>query len=261
MGIGLIAGKGRLPEVFRQEAIKRGEEVITIGIDGVTSIESDYRIPIGKVGKLIKILEKRDARKIVMLGKFEHRLIFTSLLSFDLTGLGILRKAKDRKPETIVKTFMNVLEEKGFEFIDPRPYLTSILAGEGPLTRSKPSQDAMEDGLFGMPIAKELASLDVGQTIVVKDKAVVAVEAMEGTQETILRGGKIAGKKTRVVKVARKIQDFRIDVPGVGIETLEAMKESGADALFIEANKVFVIDDEKFYKTADRYRISVYGLC
>ncbi len=261
MGIGLIAGKGRLPEVFREQAKKTGEKVVTIGIEGVTTINSDYTIPIGKVGKLMKILEKEKAQRIVMLGKFEHRLIFTSLLNFDFMGLGILRKAKDRKPETIVKTFMETLEEKGFEFIDPRPYLTSILAGEGPLTRSVPSREALEDGRFGMPIAKELASLDIGQTIVVKDKAVVAVEAMEGTQETIIRGGKIAGKKTRVIKVARKEQDFRIDVPGVGVETLEAMKESGADALFIEANKVFVIDGDKFYKTADRYRIPVYGLC
>jgi len=261
MGIGLIAGRGRLPEVFREEAIKRGEEVVTIGIEGVTSINSDYSIPVGKVGKLIKILEERDARKLVMLGKFEHRLIFTSLLSFDLTGLSILRKARDRKPETIVRTFIEVLEGKGFEFIDPRPYLTQILAREGPLTRVKPSREAMEDGLFGMPIAKEIASLDVGQTVVVKNKAVVAVEAMEGTQETIKRGGKLAGKGTRVIKVARRDQDFRIDVPGVGLETLEAMREIGADALFIEAEKVFVIDGEKFYRTAERYRISVYGLC
>lgn len=261
MGIGLIAGKGKLPEIFREEALKKGEEVVTIGIEGITSMKSDYTIGIGKVGKLIKILEKEKANKLVMLGKFEHKLIFSSLLSFDLTGLGILKKARDKKPATIIKTFIEVLEEKGFEFIDPRPYLSAILAGEGSLTRLEPSQEAMEDGYFGMPIALELASLDVGQTIVVKNKAVVSVEAMEGTQETILRGGRLAGKGSRVIKVARKKQDFRIDVPCVGIETLEVMREAGCDSLFLHANKVFVIDGEKFYRTAERLRISVFGLC
>ncbi len=261
MVIGLIAGKGRLPEVFRENALKKGDDVVTIGIDGVTETKSDYSLPMGRVGKLLKILEKRRVEGIVMLGKFEHRMIYTAIFGFDLTALNILRRAKDRRAESVLRAFIESLEEKGFTFIDPKPYLEDLLAGEGPLTRIAPSREALEDASFGFPIAREIATLDVGQTIVVKDKAVVAVEAMEGTQRTIERGGRIAGKGTRVIKVSRKHQDFRIDVPGVGIETLEAMKKTGADALFIEAGRVFVIDGEEFFKKAERYRIPVYGMC
>jgi len=118
----------------------------------------------------------------------------------------------------------------------------------------------MEDGLFGFPIAKEIAQLDVGQTIVVKEGTVVSVEAMEGTQEAIYRAGKLAGKGCRVIKVARKSQDFRIDVPTVGLDTLEALRHIKADALFLEAGKVYIVDKEKFLKHADKYKISVVGL-
>jgi DUF1009 family protein len=260
MVIGLIAGKGRLPEVFREEALKKGDSVITIGVRGITDTEADYTLPIGRVGKLIKILQKEGVRGIVMLGKFEHRLIYSALLGLDITALNILRRARDRRAESIIKAFITSLEEEGFEFIDPKPYLDKLLATSGNLTEIKPSEEAMKDGVFGFPLAKEIATMDIGQTIVVKNGAVVAVEAMEGTQKTIERAGKIAGRGTRVIKVARKQQDFRIDVPGVGLETLRAMKKAGADALFLEAGKVFIIDGEVFFREAERLKIPVYGM-
>jgi len=261
MSIGLIAGKGSLPREFRKLAREKGERVFTIGVKGITDMDSDELLPIGKVGRLVKTLKKRGVKKLVMLGKFEPRLLYTNLLSFDLKALSVLRRSKDRRPANLIKAFMELMEEEGFEFIDPRPYLEEILAPEGVLGRVKPSPEAIEDGAFGFIIAKELAELDIGQTVVIKDKAVVAVEAMEGTQETIRRGGRIAGKGVRVVKVARKSQDFRIDVPTVGIETLEMMSEVGADTLFLEAGKVFVVEKEKFIKQADRLGIAVVGLC
>ncbi|NPA42060.1 MAG: LpxI family protein [Aquificae bacterium] len=261
MPIGLIAGKGELPKVFREEALKRGEEVITAGIKGITDMEADEIIPLGKVGRLIKVFKKRNVDRIVMLGKFEHRLIYTSLLQLDLKAISILRKSKDRRPASLIKAFMEALEEEGFVFIDPKPYLESILAVEGVMGRRKPSEEAKEDGIFGFLIAKELAEMDIGQTVVVKNKAVVAVEAMEGTQETILRGGKLGGKGVRVVKVARKTQDFRIDVPTVGLQTLEALRQAKADALFLEAGKVYIVQKEKFLRNADRLGISVVGIC
>ncbi len=261
MTIGLIAGKGVLPEEFRKSAKKRGENVFTVGVRGITDHDVDELIPIGRVGRLIKVLKKKGVKRIVMLGKFEHRLLYSSLLSFDLKALSILRRSKDRRPASLVRAFIEALEEEGFEFIDPKPYLEDLLATEGSMNRRKPSEEAFEDGIFGFLIAKEIAELDIGQTVVVKDKAVVAVEAMEGTQETILRGGKLGGKGTRVIKVARKTQDFRIDVPTVGIETLEAIKEAGSDALFLEANKVYIVEKEKFLRRADGLGISVFGLC
>ena len=261
MPIGLIAGKGSLPKVFKESAQKKGERVVTIGIKGITDMEADEIIPVGKVGKLISFFKKHGVDRIVMLGKFEHRLIYTSLLFLDFKAISILRRSRDKRASSLIKAFIQALEEEGFVFIDPRDYLQDILAPEGVLGRHEPSDEAMSDGFFGFPIAKEIAEMDIGQTIVVKDGAVVAVEAMEGTQETILRGGQIAGKGTRIIKVARKSQDFRIDVPTVGVQTLYAMKQVRADTLFLEAGKVYVLEKEEFLRKADRLGISVVGIC
>ncbi|GAB6065056.1 UDP-2,3-diacylglucosamine diphosphatase LpxI [Aquifex pyrophilus] len=258
--IGLIAGAGSLPIEFKRSAQEKGEEVITIGVERITDFKTNYLLPLGKVGKLLKILERENIRKIVMLGKFEHRLIYTDFLKMDLTAFNLLRKAKDKRPETLIKVFMSFLEKKGFEFIDPKPYLSHILAERGSINGLVPNDELLENGLWGFRIAKELASMDIGQTVVVKDKAVVAVEAMEGTQETIRRGGKLAGRGTVVIKVARKNQDFRIDVPTVGPKTLEVMRKVGSFALFLEAGKVFITEKEEFINKSREYRIPVFGL-
>jgi DUF1009 family protein len=256
----LVAGSGSLPTAFVKKAKELGDEVFVVGVKGITSIEANAYLPLGKVGTLVKLLEKHNINKIVLLGKFEHKLLFSHLLTLDSLALKILKRAKDRRAQSLVKALMDELEDMGFEFIDPKPYLEELLAGKGTLNRLEPSSQAMEDGLFGFPIAKQIAQLDVGQTIVVKEKTVVSVEAMEGTQEAIYRAGKLAGKGCRVIKVARKNQDFRIDVPTVGLDTLEALRHIKADALFLEAGKVYIVDKDKFLKHADKYKISVVGL-
>jgi DUF1009 family protein len=256
----LVAGSGSLPIAFVKKAKELGDDVLVVGVKGITSIEANAYLPLGKVGTLVKLLEKHHINKIVLLGKFEHKLLFSHLLTLDSLALKILKRAKDRRAQSLVRALMDELEEMGFEFIDPKPYLEELLAGRGTLNSLEPSSQAMEDGLFGFPIAKEVAQLDVGQTIVVKEKTVVSVEAMEGTQEAIYRAGKLAGKGCRVIKVARKSQDFRIDVPTVGLDTLEALRQIKADALFLEAGKVYIVDKDKFLKLADRYKISVVGL-
>ena len=260
MKVCLVAGSGSLPTAFLKKAKELGDEVFVVGVKGITSIEANAYLPLGKVGTLVKLLEKHHIKKIVLLGKFEHKLLFSHLLTLDSLALKILKRAKDRRAQSLVKALMDELEEMGFEFIDPKPYLEELLAGKGTLNSVEPSSQAMEDGIFGFPIAKEIAQLDVGQTIVVKEKTVVSVEAMEGTQEAIYRAGKLAGKGCRVIKVARKSQDFRIDVPTVGLDTLEALRQIKADALFLEAGKVYIVDKDKFLKHADKYKISVVGL-
>jgi len=256
----LVAGSGSLPTAFVKKAKELGDEVFVVGVKDITSIEANAYLPLGKVGTLVKFLEKHKINKLVLLGKFEHKLLFSHLLTLDSLALKILKRAKDRRAQSLVKALMNELEEMGFEFIDPKPYLEELLAGKGTLNRLEPSSQATEDGLFGFPIAKEIAQLDVGQTIVVKEGTVVSVEAMEGTQEAIYRAGKLAGRGCRVIKVARKNQDFRIDVPTVGLDTLEALRQIKADALFLEAGKVYIVDKDKFLKLADKYKISVVGL-
>ncbi|NPB08070.1 MAG: LpxI family protein [Aquificae bacterium] len=258
--IGLIAGAGKLPEAFVKGAQDKGREVLVVGVEGITEVPAHRKVPFGKVGKLLKVLEEEGVRELVMLGKFEHKLIFSDFFSFDFTALNLLRRLKDRRPESLIRAFMNFLEEKGFTFIDPTPFLEDLLAEEGPMTEVRPSPEVLADGRLGFKVAKELASLDVGQTVVVKEGAVVAVEAMEGTQETIERGARIGGKGFSVVKVARRRQDMRIDVPAVGEETLEVVKRGGGKALFLEAGKVFIVDKENFLKKAQKYRVAVFGL-
>ncbi len=260
MRIGLIAGSGTLPETFRREAVTKGEEVFTIGIEGITEIETEETLPMGKVGKLVNILRSRGIKDIVMLGKFEHKLIYRDIFKMDFKAFSILFKSKTRKPGDIINSFIKYMEEEGFRFIDPKPFLSSILSGEGLMNNISPSKEALEDAKFGFLIAKKIADMDVGQTIIVKDKAVVAVEAMEGTQKAIKRSGIIAGKGCRVIKVGRSNQDFRVDVPTVGIDTIEIMKEIGADSLFLEEKCVYMVDKESMLSLADKYNISVYGI-
>ncbi len=256
----LIAGSGDLPNAFIKGAKESGVDVFTVGVKGITNIKPDETLLLGNIKKLVNTLEKKGIKDIVMLGKFEHKLIFTHIFSFDELALKILRKSKDKKPQTLVKSFMEEMEKLGFNFIDPSPYLKSLLVEPGKIGSIEPPEDIMEDALFGYPIAVEIASMDIGQTIVVKNKAVVSIEAMEGTQETIKRAGQIAGNGCVVIKVARKNQDFRIDVPTVGLETLEMIKKIKGKALFIEANKVYVLEKEKMKKFADTNSIVFYAL-
>ncbi|MFN3871304.1 MAG: LpxI family protein [Aquificaceae bacterium] len=260
MRLCLVAGSGELPRVFLKKAKEKGAEVFVVGVKGITDLHADEYIPLGKIGRLIKTLERKGINKVVLLGKFEHSLLFSHLLTLDEVALRILQKAKDKKPHTIVKTLIEELEALGFEFPDPRPFLEDLLAPSGKISFLEPSKEAMEDGLWGFPIAKEIASLDIGQTIVVKDKAVVSVEAMEGTQKAIERAGEIAGKGCRVIKTARKNQDFRIDVPTVGPKTLEVIKKIKGDALFLEARKVYILEKEKMCRLSEKYGIALYGL-
>ena len=258
--IGLIAGSGSLPGIFKKEAERRGEKVFSVGIKGITSIHTEERLAFGRVGELISLFKERGIKKIVMLGKFEHRLIYNDFVNIDEDVRSVIAGSSTRKPADIIRSFMLYMEKRGFIFINPKPFLSSILSDKGPMNGIAPRESAMADAVLGFPIAKAMANFDVGQTIVLKDKAVVAVEAMEGTQKTIERAGRIAGKGCRVLKVGRDNQDFRVDVPTVGVDTIKVMIDAGADVLFLEAGSVYMVDKEKMLDLAERHRISVYGI-
>ncbi|NPB06385.1 MAG: LpxI family protein [Aquificae bacterium] len=256
--IGLIAGAGELPRAFVEGAARKGREVLVVGVEGIS--EGDLTVPLGRVGKLIKLLKKEGVKELVLLGKFEPRLVYASPRSLDLTGLLLYRRLRRKNPEGVVKTFMEFMQERGFTFIDPTPYLKELLAPKGLVAGPEPPEEVLKDGLTGFKVAKELASLDVGQTVVVKEGAVVAVEAMEGTQETIRRAARLAGEGFSVVKAARRLQDMRVDVPTVGPETLKAVKEGGGRALFLEAEKVFILKPEEVKRMAEAWGVTVWGL-
>jgi hypothetical protein len=262
--IGLIAGAGELPIVFAKTAQEKGDEVFILGIHGITDDKiSKYGnvkwVNFGKLQEVLDYLKENNIKNLVMLGKIEHKLLLESISELDTRTLMFLAKLPDQRAETILGGLIKELEEEGFIFIDPTPYLGSLLVTEGLINNIKPTEKQIEDAKFGLKIAKAVADLDIGQTVVVKDKIVVAVEALEGTDKCILRAGELAGEGTVVCKVARKHQDFRFDVPVIGLKTLESMKQAKAKFLAVEAGKTYLLNREEFIKKADEYGISVMG--
>ncbi len=266
MKIGLIAGSGTLPLEFAKNAQQTGDEVVTFAIKHITDKKIQkysskiYWLHFGEAQKLVDLLHENKIKNLVMLGKIQHYSLIFSFHKLDKRAKELLSSLKDKKAKTILEGVIKELESEGFQFIDPTPYLKKLLFPEGIINSVPISPDKEKDIDFGLKIAKEIADLDIGQTVVVKDGIVIAVEGIEGTDECIKRGGKLAGKGSVVCKVARKNQDMRYDVPVIGLKTLESMKKAGATVLAVEANKSYLLDKDQFIKTADKYNISVIGV-
>jgi DUF1009 family protein len=171
----------------------------------------------------------------------------------------VLTKLRAKNTDALISAVAEVLRGEGIELLNSTAFLQPLLARAGTLTRREPTADEREDLAFGYRMADAIAALDVGQTIVVKDKAVVAVEAMEGTDAVIRRAGEIAGPGTRVIKVAKPAQDMRFDVPVVGVATIESMKAAGATLISIDAGKTLVVDGDRFFDAANAAGIVVVG--
>ncbi len=265
MKVGLIAGAGSLPIEFLKSAKKKGVKVVIFGIKGITdpSLETFGKVvwvDFGKLQQLIDKLKEENVKDLVMLGKIEHRVLIENISDFDQRALQFLSKLRDKRAVPILKGIIDELEGEGFKFIDPLPFLERILVQEGILTSKEPDDKQKKDAEFGIKIAKAVADLDIGQTVVVKDQIVIAVEAIEGTDKCILRGGELGGEGTVVCKVARKNQDMRYDVPVIGIQTLKSMMKAKAKVLAVEAGKTYLIDKENFIKFADENGIVVIGI-
>ncbi len=260
MSIGLLAGSGKLPHEFLRSARGKGEDVIVFALESITDEDIERTsqtvwIKPFKFGKFLKEVEKSGISKMAILGKIEHKNAL-SLKGLDIKAISVLSTLKDRRPETIIRRLILELKKIGVDVIDPTPYLSHLLCSRGVIA-GELSEDVREEVEFGMRIAKEIASLDIGQTIVTKNKTVVAVEGVEGTNSCIERGARLAGKGFIVCKAARKNQDMRIDVPTIGPETVELIGKFKGKALVFESRKTFVISKEKLKKLARRYKVSV----
>jgi DUF1009 family protein len=266
--IGLIAGNGRFPFLALQGARGLGHDVTVVAVkeEAFPELEGAARaagadlhwVSLGHLGKCIKILKEAGARQAIMAGQVKHAKIFSGIIP-DLTLLSVLTKLRAKNTDALISAVADVLRGEGIELLNSTAFLEPLLARPGTLSRREPSADEAADLAFGYRMADAIAALDVGQTIVVKDKAVVAVEAMEGTDVVIARAGQIAGAGTRVVKVAKPEQDMRFDVPVVGVATVEAMTAAGATALSIDAGKTLIVDGEKFFDAANAASIAVVG--
>ncbi|MBI4651191.1 UDP-2,3-diacylglucosamine diphosphatase LpxI [Candidatus Desantisbacteria bacterium] len=264
--IGLIASSGTLPIDFIREASQKNVSVIAIALNreiaraikkqGLTDALS--KMPIGQVDMIFQSLKNKKINKVVMLGKFDKATIFQGL-RFDKRAQSLIKQKFDLQDVSLMELIISEFEKEGFEVLKQTEYLSSILAPEGVLTNRIPDEREWEDIHHGLPLAYNIAGMDIGQTIVVKNRAVISVEALEGTDAAILRAGKLAKSGTVVVKVSRPKQDLRYDIPAVGIKTLKIMEKIKSVVLAVEANKTFLLDRENLIKYADLKNICIVG--
>jgi UDP-2,3-diacylglucosamine hydrolase len=266
--IGLIAGNGRFPFLVLQGARSLGHSVTVIAVKEEAFPELEpaalaagadlHWVSLGHLGKAIKLLKSAGVSEAVMAGQVKHAKIFSGIIP-DLTLLSVLTRLKARNTDALIAAVADVLRGEGIELLDSTAFLGPLLACEGTLTRRPPAAEEEADFAFGYRMADTIAGLDIGQTIAVKAQAVVAVEAMEGTDEVIRRAGDLAGAGTRVVKVAKPGQDMRFDVPVIGMATIDVMRSAGATALSIDAGRTLVLDGERVFTAANESGITIIG--
>jgi DUF1009 family protein len=266
--IGLIAGNGKFPFLALQGARSLGHDVTVVAVreEAFADLEGAARqagatyhsVSLGQLGKCIKILKAEGVSQALMAGQVKHVKIFSGIIP-DLTLLSVFRKLKARNTDALISAVAEVLHDEGIELLDSTVFLDPLLAKAGTLTLRAPDESERADFEFGYRMADAIAALDIGQTIAVKHKAVVAVEAMEGTDEVIGRAGHLAGPGARIVKVAKPKQDMRFDVPVIGIATIQAMRVAGASALSIDAGKTLVLDGEHVFQSANDAGIAIVG--
>lgn len=266
--IGLIAGNGRFPFLALQGARGLGHDVTVVAIkeEAFAELEPAARaaraefhwVSLGQLGTCIKILKAAGVSEAVMAGQVKHSRIFSGIFP-DLTLLSVITRLRARNTDALISAVADVMRGEGIELLDSTAFLRPLLAAEGTLTERAPDEQERDDIAFGYRMADAVAALDIGQTIAVKDKAVVAVEAMEGTDEVIRRAGQLAGPGVRIVKVAKPKQDMRFDVPVIGTTTIDAMRAAGATALSIDAGLTLVLDGDAVFTTANAASIAIVG--
>jgi UDP-2,3-diacylglucosamine hydrolase len=248
-----------------QEAKRQGRRIVAIAVEGETDpnleplVDRFHWVPLGQIKKTIGLLKDGGVEEAIMAGQVKHAKLF-SVLKLDTTAIRILATVRDKKTDTILGAIADEFAKSGIKFLSSVTYLQDFLAPEGPMTSRKPSSDQKKDIEFGFKTAKAVAGLDLGQTVCVKDQAVVAIEAMEGTDACILRAGPLSGGGFTVVKVAKPRQDVRFDVPVIGRRTLESLKNAGAAVLAVEAGKTLFFDKDAFLREADDLGLVIQGV-
>ncbi len=279
--LGIIAGSGPLPFFVLQEAERLNIPVSVVALEEETSSEivdftsrltnrsSLHWIGVGQLGKLLRVFKKEQVDKAVMVGQVKHVRIFApgSRNPFaqirkvpDLKMIRLLSSLEEKTTSSLISGVIAAIEEEGVEFLDSSILLKHLLADKGVMTRRSPTEEERKDVLYGYGVAREIARLDIGQTIVVKRQAVVAVEAMEGTDATIRRAADlVGGERLSVIKVSRPNQDMRFDLPVLGLRTLEVSAECNVSALALDPGKTLIIDKRRFIERADEEGMTVVG--
>lgn len=265
--VGLLAGVGRLPVEFAMAARQIGFKVFAVGLlpevdeDLSKAAECFVRINVARLSEIITFFKDNNIDKVTMLGKVTKQLLFSGEHEqMDARMMQLLASLKDRSDDTLMLAFVHELAQEGIETVDQAALLKLLMPGAGILSKRRPTESEKKDIEFGFSMAKKLGELDVGQTVVVKNKAVMALEAIEGTDACILRGGVLAKDGAVVVKTAKPCQDKRFDIPAVGIRTIESMVTAKAKVLAVEAGKTILVDKEKVLSLANEHEIVVVAV-
>jgi len=266
--IGLIAGNGTFPLLVLDAARALGHDVTIVAIKEETGDDLVERaaavgatlhtVSLGQLGRCIQLLQQAGCTQAVMAGQVKHAKLFANITP-DWTLMQVLMRLRAKSTDALISAIADVMRGKGIELLDSTAFLQPLLAAAGHIAGPAPDEAAKADLAFGYRMADAIAGLDIGQTIVVKDQAVVAVEAMEGTDEAIRRAGRIAGAGACVIKVAKPRQDMRFDVPVVGLPTIAVLQEAGIRLLSIDAGRTLVLDGQAVADAAEAARVTVIG--
>lgn len=264
--IGIIAGNGRFPIAATYAAQKRGYRVVICAIEKeadptLEGMADALRwVKIGQLKNLVGFFKAEGVSRALMAGKIEKVRLFQENVSPDFEMVKVLMKTRDFKDDSLLAGVAAYLCGQGIELLDSTTFMKDALPGPGVLGKHKPSKETMADITFGYEIAKGIAGLDIGQTVVVKKKAVLAVEAIEGTDQAVRRGAALGGGGVTMVKVSKPDQDMRFDVPAVGLNTLETLVSVSARAFAFEAGKTLFLDQKELIRRADESRIVLFGV-
>lgn len=272
MRLGLLAGAGQFPIMFAKAAREQGHFVCGVGVRDMASPElaglcDQYdTTPLGWLGRPIRIFRRAGISHAVMAGKIEKTVLFhpfrllRMLPDWHALRMWYRHAARDKKDDTLLMAVIQEFERDGIKFGSALDFCPNLLVKHGFLTRKKPSAAQWKDIRFGWDLAKEMGRLDVGQSVIVKDTAVIAVEAIEGTDKCIRRAGELRATGFTVIKVAKPQQDMRFDVPTIGPQTLRTMYESGGKVLAIECEKTIILEQDEVVRLADKFGIAIVAV-
>ena len=264
--VGLIAGSGRFPLIFARNARDIGVQVVAVAHRGETAeeieqfVEDVTWIRVGQLGKIIRTFHQAEVRNAVMAGGIRKVRMFSNFRP-DPRGLALLARIRSRDDDQLLRGVAAELEREGIRVLESTLFLERIIPAEpGVLTRTRPSPEQWKDVRLGVPLAKTLGRMGIGQTLVLRDGVIVAVEAIEGTDAAIRRGGEIVAGPVVVVKMSKPEQDLRFDVPAVGPRTIEVMKDVGGGVLAVEPRRSILLDRESLLAAADDAGIAVVAV-
>jgi len=264
--LAVVAGNGKFPFLVLEAARQQGVEPVVFAIKEEASPELDrsgltvHWLSLGEVAKFLELMSTERVERVLLAGQVKHVQLFSSIPPDGLASRA-LTSVEQRSTDALIGIFVRMMEARGIEVVDSTLFLKPLLAGAGNLTKRSPDASELADIDYGRAIAKKIAGVDVGQTVVIADRACVAVEAMEGTDAAIERAAALCnGRRLVVVKVSKPEQDMRFDVPVVGAATIEVMRRSNATVLAVDAGKTLLFERERMIEEADKATIAIMGM-